>query len=133
MGEDYRVLGWLGKSNEYGIPSRAIYFQSALALAFIITGTFEQILIFSGLVLTLNNAAAVLGVIVLRFKQPDIQRPFKVPLYPIPAIIFLGVNAWIVVYLLLRKTENALPGLVLILVGLVMYWLFEKRQHAEKL
>lgn len=125
MGQDYRTIGWLGKKNSYGIPSRAIYFQSTLALIFVITSTFEQVLIFSGLVLTLNNFFAVLGVIVLRVKEPDLPRPFKIPWYPVPAVIFLVLNAWVMMYLLIEKTENALPGMLLLVIGAIIYYFFE--------
>jgi APA family basic amino acid/polyamine antiporter len=132
MGQDYRTLSWLGKLNNFGIPSRAIYFQSTLALLFVITSTFEQVLIFSGLLLTLNNFFTVFGLIVLRIREPDLNRPFKVPLYSLPALVFLSLNAWIMVYLLIEKTENALPGLFLLLIGGVLYWAIERRSNGSR-
>ena len=52
LGEDYQGLAWLGKTNEGGLPSNAIVFMGLVALAFLWTSTFEQILLFAGLMLS---------------------------------------------------------------------------------
>ena len=65
----------------------AIVLQSAIALVFLWSASFEQILIFSGATMALNTFATVLGLFVLRWR-PDIERPFKVSLYPFTRLYF---------------------------------------------
>ena len=48
VGEDFSLFRSLAKTNTDGLPARAVYVQSALAMAFILTGSFESILIFAG-------------------------------------------------------------------------------------
>jgi APA family basic amino acid/polyamine antiporter len=66
IGEDFRGLSFLGRTNRDGIPSTAIYLQSVLTLLFILTSTFQSILVFAGFTLALNSFATVLGIFVLR-------------------------------------------------------------------
>ena len=47
LGQDYRGLAWLGKTNEGGLPANAIVFMGLVALGFLWTSTFEQILLFA--------------------------------------------------------------------------------------
>jgi APA family basic amino acid/polyamine antiporter len=77
IGEDFRGLSFLGRTNRDGIPTTAIYLQSVLTLLFILTSTFQSILVFAGFTLALNSFATVLGIFVLRARQPDLPRPFR--------------------------------------------------------
>ena len=70
IGEDYALFRFLGKKNEHGIPTPAIYFQGILTLLFILSGSFESILVFAGFTLGLNTFLAVAGVFILRWKEP---------------------------------------------------------------
>jgi len=136
IGEDFQLFKGLSVLNASGIPTRAIYFQSAIALIFVITSSFESILVFSGFALALNNFFAVFGIFVLRFKQPDLARPYKTWLYPFPPILFLILIGWILVYILKEKPQEALLSLSLILTGSVFYlvskWLSKKVPLSSK-
>ena len=103
IGEDFAIFKWLAKVNHSGIPSRAIYFQSGLAIVFVLTSTFESILVFSGFALALNNFFAVLGIFVLRYRQPELPRPYKTWLFPLPPILFLLLIGWTLFYLLIHR------------------------------
>ena len=69
IGEDFRIFRWLAQRNQNGIPTRAIMAQSALTLLFILTSTFESVLVFTGFVMGLNSFFAVAGVFVLRWRE----------------------------------------------------------------
>jgi len=122
IGQDFSLFKSLAALNSSAIPTRAIYFQSTIALVFVITASFESILVFSGFALALNNFFAVFGIFVLRFKQPNLPRPYKTWLYPIPPILFLILIGWTLVYIVKEKPEEALMSLLLILVGGVFYF-----------
>ncbi|HKN88183.1 MAG TPA: amino acid permease, partial [Nitrospiraceae bacterium] len=62
-----------------GVPARAMYAQSGWVSLLILTGTFEQLIIFSGFVLSAFTALAIGAVIVLRQRRPDLVRPYRVP------------------------------------------------------
>jgi APA family basic amino acid/polyamine antiporter len=134
IGEDFEALGFLAKKNRDGIPSIAIYVQSALAILFILSSTFESILVFAGFTLALNSFATVLGVFVLRWRQPELHRPYRTFLYPLPPLIYLSLTGWTLWFVLLNRPVEGLFGLGIIGSGLVVYLLSRLRsQHADKI
>ncbi|MBT8142423.1 MAG: amino acid permease [Gammaproteobacteria bacterium] len=122
IGEDFSAFRFLGKTNQHGIPANAIYTQSGISLLFILTGTFEEILIFAGFALGLNTFMAVLGVFILRWRQPDIERPYKTWAYPLTPIIFLSLTGWTLVYLLIDKPKESFTSLGIIFIGIIFYF-----------
>lgn len=123
IGEDFDALNFLARKNKDGIPRNAIYVQSVLAIAFILSSTFESILVFAGFTLALNSFATVLGVFVLRWRQPDLPRPYRTFLYPLPPLIYLALTGWTLSFVLLNRPVEGLFGLGIIGSGLVVYYL----------
>ncbi|MFB6232475.1 MAG: APC family permease [Salinibacter sp.] len=121
MGEDSRPLRWLAVTNDRGIPVNSILFQMALSLAFIYTSTFEQVLIYAGFTLTLSMILTVAGVFVLRWRMPHVERPYTTWGYPVPPLVFLAVNTWILVYVFIDKPTESLVGLGIVGVGALLY------------
>jgi len=130
IGEDFTALGFLAKKNADGIPSRAIYVQSTLAVLFILSSSFESILVFAGFTLALNSFATVLGVFVLRRKQPDLPRPYRTFLYPVPPIIYLALTGWTLWFVLMNRPVEGLFGLGVIGSGLLVYFLSRGRNRS---
>jgi APA family basic amino acid/polyamine antiporter len=126
IGEDIKQLHFLGQTNADGVPARAILVQSALAIIFILTSSFESVLVFSGFILALNSLVTVLGVFVLRVRQPDLPRPYRTFGYPLTPLIYLGLTAWTLVFVVINKTQESMMGLGVIAVGLIVYALFPK-------
>jgi APA family basic amino acid/polyamine antiporter len=121
IGEDFSVFRFLSVLNRHGIPRRAIIFQSALAMGFVFSSSFESVLVFSGFSLALNNFFTVLGIFVLRHRQPDLKRPYRTWLFPLPPLIFLCISGWTLSYILLERPQEALASLIIVAVGAVMY------------
>lgn len=121
IGEDYRPFRWLSKTNEDGIPITAILTQGALAIVFIVTASFESILVFSGFVLGLNSLLTVAGVFVLRWREPDLPRPYRVWAYPITPIVYLSLTVWTLTYLALDRPSEAGVAFALIATGTAVY------------
>ena len=86
IGQDFRAFRVLAKTNVHDVPYVAIAVQSLVTLIFILTASFESILVFAGFTLGLNTFFTVLGVFVLRRRRPELARPYRVPLYPLPPL-----------------------------------------------
>ncbi len=129
IGEDFPALKALARKNEDGIPSTAIFVQSSIALLFILSSTFESILVFAGFTLALNSFATVLGIFVLRWRQPGLPRPYRTFLYPIPPLIYLALTGWTLWFVLLNKPVEGLFGLGIIATGLIFYFLSLSKSH----
>ncbi len=130
IGEDFFIFKGLARLNSSDIPTRAIYFQSTIALLFVATSSFESILVFSGFALALNNFFAVLGIFILRYRQPDLPRPYRTWLYPLPPLLFLVLIGWTLTYILIEKPQEALMSLLLIFIGSIFYF-FSTRMSAR--
>ena len=127
IGEDFNALRFLAKKNGDGIPTTAIYLQSTIAVIFILSSTFESILIFAGFTLALNSFATVLSVFVLRWKQTQLDRPYKTFLFPIPPIIYLTLTGWTLWFVLINRPIEVLFSFGIIGSGLIVYCLSRTR------
>ncbi|MBL6690612.1 MAG: amino acid permease [Pseudomonadales bacterium] len=121
IGEDFRLFRLLSVRNADGIPMIAIMVQSAVTMFFILTSTFESVLVFSGFVMGLNTFFAVAGVFLLRAR--DSESPgYRTWGYPVTPLVFLGLMAWTLVYILLNKPEEGVAGLLIVVAGALVYW-----------
>lgn len=135
MGEDTRALRWLATTNDEGVPVNSVLFQLALALGFIYTSTFDQVLIYVGFTLTLSMMLTVAGVFVLRWRMPEVDRPYTTWGYPVTPIVFLVLNAWVLLYTFLDRPFESLVGLGVVGAGALLYlgsrWFILEEDEAE--
>lgn len=120
IGEDFRLFRFLSRKNDNDIPMVAIVIQSVVTLFFILTSTFESVLVFSGFVMGLNTFFAVAGVFVLRYRNHG-EEGYRTWGYPVTPLIFLGLMAWTLIYILINRPEEGIAGLVVVCVGAVLY------------
>ena len=132
IGEDYPAIGILGRKNRSGIPATAIWIQSSVALIFIFSSTFESVLVFSGFTLALNSFVTIAGIFVLRYQQPDLERPYQTFLYPLPPLLYLLLTGWILGFTLISRPVEGLFSLGFIGSGLFFYWLAAKRISSRR-
>jgi APA family basic amino acid/polyamine antiporter len=130
VGEDFRILRWLARTNSDGIPARAVYVQAAVSVLFILTSSFESVLLFAGFTLALNSFATVLSVFVLRRRQPDIDRPYRTFLYPLPPLIYLSLTGWTLWFVLMNRPVEGSFGLAVVGSGLLVYVLARRGRRA---
>ncbi len=123
IGEDFPILGVLCRTTSDGLPYFAIRAQSALAILFILTSGFESILIFAGFTLALNSFVTVLGVFVLRWRQPNLPRPYRTFAYPLTPLIYLMLTGWTLGFVLYNRPAEGLFGLAVIGSGALLFWL----------
>ena len=121
VGEDFRLLRRLATSNSDGLPYVAIATQSLLAIVFIMTGSFESVLVFAGFTLALNSFVTVAGVFWLRWTQPELPRPYRTFAYPVTPLIYLLLMGWTLAFVLISRPTEALFGLALIISGIVFF------------
>ena len=134
MGEDIRALGFLAVRNKRGVPVRAILIQSSVAILLALTSAFNFVLIYVGFTLTLFTCMAVLGVFVLRFKEPYLERPFKTWGYPVVPALYLAVNGWMLCYLVIQRPLPSAFCLVTVASLLVLYkWLTNRQSQSTLL
>ena len=92
-----------------------------VTLILLLSGSFQQVLIFSGFILQLFGALTVASVFINRQKRDKSEIHFKTPYYPVPQIIFLSLSAWILIYLLYIQPWQSILGLMNILLGIIIF------------
>jgi APA family basic amino acid/polyamine antiporter len=130
MGFDYPALRFLTRRRAGGGPVIAIALQTALAAAMILTASFKTLLEYIGVTLSLVAAATVLGVIVLRRREPDLARPYRTWGYPVTPIVFLALEGWMVTYVVREKPLTAAVSAGTVTVGLILYAIVRPRSQS---
>jgi APA family basic amino acid/polyamine antiporter len=120
MGEDLPVLRPLAARTRGGVPLRALLLQQGLAVAFAATGSFEGVLSYAGFTLTLFAMLTVLGVVVLRRREPDLPRPYRTWGYPFTPLLFVGVNAVMLALVLWERPLAGLAGALTVAAALAL-------------
>lgn len=123
MGEDLPALRWLAPRSRAGLPVRALTLQTGLTLLFILKQDFSAVMVYAGFVLNLFTFLAVLGVFVLRWREPNLPRPYRAWGYPLTPLVFLGLSGWTLVFILRDKPTESLYGLATLAGGLLAYLL----------
>ena len=121
IGEDYPRLGILARLNKHGAPVIALALQTALSLAMLFSGTFDQVLNYLMCQLILCSMLAVLAVVVMRIRAPHAERPFRTPLHPLPAILFLAVSCWMLLHQVRARPMETGWGLLTLIIGAILY------------
>ncbi len=131
MGKDHAMLRALSRTTSDGVPRTAILLQLGIVTLLLMTQSFEAILDTIQFSLTLCSFLAVLGVIVLRWTSPDLPRPYRTWGYPITPLIFLGVTAFMMYYLVVERPLQSLAGLAIMLTGLAVYAFAQQRSLSD--
>lgn len=122
MGEDISALRFFAQKSKSGVPTRALLLQTIVATFMLVTQTFETVVQFIQFSLTLCSFLAVLGVVVLRFTQPQLPRPYRTWGYPITPVIFMVIMLWMLSFQVMDKPFESLSGLAMMVAGLLVYW-----------
>jgi len=130
MGEDIPALRWLAPRSQAGIPVRALLLQTAITLAFVLRPSFKEVLVYAGFVLNLFTFLTVLGLFILRWRQPNLPRPYRAWGYPVTPLVFLALSGWTLAFIIRDKPWESLYGLATLAVGAVVYLLTTRTSRA---
>lgn len=111
----------------YKTPSVAILLQGLWSIVLVWTGSFDQLtdmLVFASFIF---YGATALGVMLLRIRQPQLERPYRVIGYPVVPLFFLICCMLLVTMTLINQPREALTGLGLIATGLPFYWYWQAK------
>ena len=129
LGKDYPMFAFLGRwRTNVSTPANALVVQGFIALGLVFLGTFAR----SGFQVMVEYTAPVfwfffllvgISIFVLRRKEPETPRPFRMPLYPITPILFCLVCVYMLRSSLTYAGIGALSGVAVLLVGLPVLFL----------
>ena len=117
----------VGRVNAGGTPLPALLLGTAVSVTFVLTNTFETALALIAFFFVANYVLAFVTLFVLRIREPELERPFRVPAYPwVPGIVLLGSLGFLVAAVV-SDTSNSLLALGLLAASWPVYWLLGRR------
>jgi APA family basic amino acid/polyamine antiporter len=120
---DGLFVPWLARvSAGSHVPVRSVIALAILSAALVMLGTFDALSDFQVFAGWVFYGLTGLSVFVLRRKEPDADRPFKVTGYPIVPALFVATTAWLLIEVVIATPERSLIGLAIIALALPVYW-----------
>ncbi len=117
----------IAKLNKGGSPYYALLLMCLLSLVLVWSTELRELLESVGTLVILTTGVAVLGVIVLRIQRPNINRPVKLPFFPLPPIVFLCLTLWIVWGVMSTNLTSVILIFGVLIVGLIVWFVFAKK------
>lgn len=113
--------------NQHQVPAKALWVQCIWASVLCISGKFGDLLTYATFASLLFYILTILGVFILRKKEPDTVRPYKAFGYPLVPALYVIVATGICLTLLVYDTVNTGFGLAIVALGIpIYYWIFKK-------
>lgn len=129
MAKDGLFLKRAATLNARGVPAWALYVQFIWAAVLCFSGTYGALLDYTIFAALLFYVLTVAGIFRLRRLKPDAERPYKAFGYPVLPALYILVASVIALILLFYKSQNTVPGLMIVLLGVPIYfWQNRRRQ-----
>ncbi len=127
MAKDYSLWKPIAIRNKNAIPVKALWLQAFISIVLVITGTFEQVLLYASFVLQLMGTLTVVSIFWLKGRK----EAFKSPLKPFLQIAFIVFSIWILSYMLYERPKESLIGLLFIGTGLITYFISNRSRQKK--
>lgn len=122
MGKDHSLFEkWAGIHPRFSTPAKALSFCGITAALLVWIGTFDQIVTYSTVAISIFFAMAAFAVIILRRKDPDHPRPYRVWGYPLTPLIFVLAMGLFIVNIAWMQPKETLIGFLLTGLGFPLY------------
>ena len=123
MAKDGLFFSATGKLNRKSVPGTALVVQCVWASLLCLSGTYSELLDYVVFAVLIFFVLVVSGIFILRKKRPDWERPYKAWGYPVVPALYVLAAAAIAVDLLIFKTKFTSRGLLIVLLGIPVYFL----------
>lgn len=124
IGEDFQILSVFNQRNKYHSPYISVLFIYCIALIMILSSSFQWLINYIGTTLIIFTTITAIGIFILR-KRKNYSPIFKMPFYPIPPLIFVILNIWILVYMSIKEFSALIFSLMTIFVSWLIYLWFQ--------
>jgi APA family basic amino acid/polyamine antiporter len=126
MAKDGLFFKNAGVLNNKSVPGAALIVQGVWTGLLCLSGTYGDLLDYVVFAVLLFYILTVIGIFILRKKQPHVERPYKAFGYPIVPAVYILLAASISIDLLIFKPNYTWPGLGIVLLGIPVYFIWKK-------
>jgi APA family basic amino acid/polyamine antiporter len=131
MAEDGLFFKQAMQLNKRSVPAKSLIFQCIWASVLCLSGKYGDLLDYITIASLIFYSLTIAGVIILRKKQPDTPRPYRVIGYPYLPILYIVIAMAIAIDLLIMIPKTTWPGIIIVLVGIPFYFILKKSQSAK--
>ena len=111
----------------YKTPAVSLMVQMVWTCALCVSGSYGQLLDYIIFAALLFYMLTIFGLFVLRYKHPEAERPYRAIGYPVLPAVYIVMALFIDVVLLRYKPQFTWPGLIIVLSGIPVYFLWSRR------
>jgi basic amino acid/polyamine antiporter, APA family len=132
MAKDGLFFRSAGSVNEHHAPAVALIVQAIWAAVLCLSGTYGQLLDFLIFAVMIFYILTMVGLFALRWKRPDMPRPYRALGYPVLPALYIVMAVFVEVQLLRYKPQYTWPGLIIVLLGLPVYFFWKWSQSRSQ-
>jgi len=129
MAKDNLFFKNVGVLNTKGVPAVSLMLQCVWACLLCLSGTYSDLLDYVIFTMLIFYVMSVIGVFILRVKRPDVDRPYKAWGYPVIPAIYIIAGTFIMLVLLIFKPNYTWPGLIIVILGIPVYYLWKRKNN----
>ncbi|MGC8830855.1 MAG: APC family permease [Verrucomicrobiia bacterium] len=120
--------------NSNSAPQNGLIFQAVWSSFLVLSGAYSDLLDYVIFAVLIFYIATIVGLFILRKKRPDVERPYKTLGYPLlPSLYIIAASLISIILLISPKTShNTVPGLIIVLTGIPIYYLWKKFSNVKK-
>lgn len=127
MARDGLFFAGMKADNSKGVPGSALWVQGIWASLLCLSGKYNDLLDYVMFAVMLFYILTIVGLFLLRIRQPNVERPYKAFGYPVVPAIYIVLALAFCVNILIQKPNFALPGLLIVLLGVPIYFVWKGR------
>jgi APA family basic amino acid/polyamine antiporter len=132
MAKDNLFFKSAGTLNNNAVPAAGLKVQALWASLLCLSGTYSNLLDYVVFAVLIFYVLTIAGIFVLRQKQPDVERPYKTFGYPIVPALYMSAASLVMFILLIYKPAYTWPGLIIVIAGVPVYYIWKKWGHKEE-
>ena len=130
MAKDGLFFKKVGQLNKNAVPEIGLWLQCVIASLWALSGKYGNLLDMISFVVVVFYMLTIIGIFILRKKRPDAPRPYKAFGYPFLPIIYIIMGIAFCVLLIIYKPEYTWPGLIIVLLGIPVYYMVARKNVA---
>jgi APA family basic amino acid/polyamine antiporter len=128
MAKDGLFFKKVGVLNKNSVPEFGLWIQCIIASLWALSGKYGNLLDMISFVVVVFYMLTIIGIFILRKKRPDAERPYKAFGYPFLPIIYIVMGIAFCVLLIIYKPEYTWPGLIIVLLGIPVYYMVARKE-----
>jgi APA family basic amino acid/polyamine antiporter len=128
MGRDYPMLDTLARKNRFDMPVVAIVLQSGWAIFLILVSSFTEIISYISVSLSMFSMLAVWTAFSIRKKYAREERPFSMPFFPVPIVLFTLATGWMMYFVFSTQSFILYYVIGSLVPGLLLYVMVSRKK-----